>query len=180
MDLTDDVLDVIRRLRLVLLDVDGVLTDGGLILIDDDREAKRFDVQDGMGITLAREAGLEVGILTGRRSAVVARRADELGIEHVWQGSDEKGDTLDEIVESTGWAPSSMAYMADDVQDLPVLRRVGLSIAPANARPTVRRECDVITRSPGGDGAVREALDRLLEVRGEREALYEKVARGEL
>jgi len=180
MDLTDDVLGVIERLQLLLLDVDGVLTDGGLHLIDDDREAKRFDVQDGMGITLARAAGLEVGILTGRESKVVRRRAEELSIPHVWQGSDDKGKTLDEVTRQTGISEDAIGYMADDVQDLPVLRRVGLTLAPRNARDAVKRECDLITRTAGGDGAVREAIDRLLEVRGEKEAVYERAARGEL
>lgn len=180
MDLTDEVLPVIQELRLLLLDVDGVLTDGGLVLIDDDRESKVFDVQDGMGITLALAAGLEVGILTGRRSEVVARRAEELNVEHVWQGAGDKGDALDDVLEQTGYSEDRVAYMADDVQDLPVLRRVGLALAPENARPEVKRECDLVTRAPGGKGAVREAIDRLLEVRGERDAVYERAARGEL
>lgn len=180
MDLTDDALPAIRGMRLLLLDVDGVLTDGGLVLIDDDRESKIFDVQDGMGVTLALAAGLKVGILTGRRSEVVVRRAEELDIEYVWQGADDKGKVLDDILDEVGCREEQVAYMADDVQDLPVLRRVGLAIAPENARPEVKRECDLVTRSVGGNGAVREAIDRLLEVRGEREAVYERAARGEL
>ena len=170
-----DTRELARGLRMLLLDVDGVLTDGGIYLIGQDTEAKRFDVQDGMGITLAKAAGLKVGIVTARSSDAVQRRARELGIEEVIQGASHKGEALDMLLQKSEIAESQAAYIGDDIPDIPILRRVGIPIAVQNAVREVK-ECSVyVTRASGGNGAVREAIEWLLELRGDRDRVYESV-----
>ena len=164
-----------KNLRMLLLDVDGVLTDGGIILIGADTEAKRFDVQDGMGIGLARMAGLKVGIVTARSSEVVQRRAQELGIEEVFQGAGRKSDVLDLLLEGHEIKASQVAYIGDDIQDVPIMKRVGIPIAVQNAVQAVK-DCSVyVTGSCGGHGAVREATEWLLDLRGDRDRVYRMV-----
>lgn len=160
-------------IRMLLLDVDGVMTDGGIILAGRDLEVKRFDVQDGMGVTLARAAGLKVGILTGRDCEPVRRRAQELKIDELSQGHFWKEEGLDAILERTGLEAAAVAYVGDDVLDIPVLRRVGLPIAVGNARPEVQAVAAYVTERFGGRGAVREVVDWLLELRGEKARVYE-------
>jgi len=163
-------------LKAILLDVDGVLTDGGLILIGKDEEAKRFHAQDGMGITIARAAGLKVGIVTSRSSSVVERRSRELNLDVVFQGSVKKTEVLAKLLESDDIEPSQIAYIGDDVQDIPIMERIGIPIAVQNAVPAVK-ECSVyVTKASGGNGAVREAVEWLLDLRGDKEAAYKKVA----
>lgn len=168
--------DEIRRravgLHLLLFDVDGVMTDGGIILVGEDAEAKRFDIQDGMGVTLARAAGLKVGIVTGRESRVVHRRAEELRIDEVCQGYFYKEEALELLLEKHALDASQVAYVGDDVLDLPVMKRVGLPIAVSNARPEVKEHSVYVTRAPGGHGAIREVIDWLLELRGQKDATY--------
>ncbi|MFQ5702258.1 MAG: KdsC family phosphatase [Acidobacteriota bacterium] len=159
----------IDPIRFVLLDVDGVLTDGGIIYGGDDAagiELKRFDIQDGMGITMAVKAGLAVGILTGRSSPMVERRAAELGIAVVKQGFRRKLEGFSQVLEEEGLEARQVAYMGDDVQDLPVLWRAGFSAAPAGAVAVVKSEVDYVCRAAGGRGAVREFIDLLLEEKG--------------
>ncbi len=157
-------------LRLILLDVDGVMTDGGILYEGTDQgavsEIKRFDIQDGMGVTLAVRAGLQVGVLTGRTSPMVDRRARELKMTVIKQGFHDKRTGWEEILAETGFAPAQIAYIGDDVQDLPVLWRAGISAAPANAVAEVRDAVDYVCRAAGGHGAVREWIDLLLEARG--------------
>jgi len=167
-----------KELRILILDVDGVMTDGGIILVGKEEEAKRFDVQDGMGVTLARAAGLKVGIITGRKSAVVRRRAQELNIDEVCAGHFGKAEALDFILDKYNLDPAQVAYIGDDILDLPVMRVVGLPIAVANARPEVKAASLYVTNSAGGHGAIREAVDWLLELRGERNGIYELYASG--
>jgi 3-deoxy-D-manno-octulosonate 8-phosphate phosphatase (KDO 8-P phosphatase) len=162
-------------LRILLLDVDGVMTDGGIILIGEEGEAKRFDVQDGMGVTLARAAGLKVGIVTSRTSQVVQRRAKELGIEEVFQGTQHKPDVLGIIRQGSGIETSQVAYMGDDIQDIPIMRLVGVPIAVQNAVPAVK-ECSIhVTRACGGHGAIREAVEWLLELRGDAKSAMKTI-----
>jgi 3-deoxy-D-manno-octulosonate 8-phosphate phosphatase (KDO 8-P phosphatase) len=163
-------------LRLLLFDVDGVMTDGGIILIGDEGEAKRFDIQDGMGVTLARAAGLKVGIVTGRNSRVVQRRAEELGIDEVCQGYFYKEEALNHLLEKYGLDASEVAYVGDDVLDLPVLKRVGLPIAVQNARPEVKAHCLYVAHASGGRGALREVIDWLLALREQKDELYDRFA----
>ena len=160
--------------RMLLLDVDGVMTDGGIILAGRDLEVKRFDVQDGMGVTLARAAGLKVGILTGRDCEPVRRRARELQIDELSQGHFWKEEGLDAILAKHGLSDAEVAYVGDDVLDIPVLRRVGLPIAVGNARPEVKAVAAHVTERFGGRGAVREVVDWLLALRGEKARVYEK------
>lgn len=162
--------------RMLLLDVDGVMTDGGIILAGRDLEVKRFDVQDGMAVTLARAAGLKVGILTGRDCEPVRRRAQELQIDELSQGHFWKEEGLDAILAKHGLTDAEVAYVGDDVLDIPVLRRVGLAIAVGNARPEVKAVAVHVTERFGGRGAVREVVDWLLALRGEKTRVYEMFA----
>lgn len=160
-----------KKIELLLLDVDGVLTDAGIFLLGEDQEMKKFDAQDGMGVTLAQRAGIEVGIITGRVSGAVKKRAEELDLDKIYQGHLWKEEALEEILRS--FAPEQLAYVGDDVLDVPVLRRVGLPLAPANALPEVKEECLQVAEKEGGAGAVRELVDWLLELRGEKEEIYD-------
>ena len=156
----------IAPVSLLLLDVDGVMTDGGIIYQGSDTELKRFHIQDGMGITLAVRAGLKVGILTGRSSPMVERRGRELSMAVVKQGFHDKLEGFLEILREQAIDPLHVAYIGDDVQDLPVLWRAGFSAAPADAVPEVRSEVHYVCRRAGGQGAVREFIDLVLEHKG--------------
>jgi 3-deoxy-D-manno-octulosonate 8-phosphate phosphatase (KDO 8-P phosphatase) len=159
------------RLRLVLTDVDGVLTDGTVLLLADGSEAKSFHIRDGLGIVMAHRAGLRTGLLSGRASESTARRAAELGIDLVHQGVADKGAVFREILAARGLAPHEVAYMGDDVNDLPVLAEVGLSAAPADAPLEVKAQAFMITDAAGGRGCFREFLEAILRARGEWDAL---------
>jgi 3-deoxy-D-manno-octulosonate 8-phosphate phosphatase (KDO 8-P phosphatase) len=153
------------RVRLVVLDVDGVLTDGRLYFGADGEALKVFDVRDGYGVRLLREAGLGVAVLSSRASPIVERRADELGIEPVLQGERDKVAGLDRLLAATGVAPAQCAFMGDDGPDLPVMARVGFAAAVADAAPEVRRAAHWIARAGGGRGAVRELAEYVLRCR---------------
>jgi 3-deoxy-D-manno-octulosonate 8-phosphate phosphatase (KDO 8-P phosphatase) len=170
-----DLRELALDLKILLLDVDGVMTDGGIILSGVDGEAKRFDVQDGMGIALARSVGLKIGIITSRESAVVQRRAAELHIDELFQGVRTKTDALATILKNHNVQAAQVAYMGDDIQDIPIMKLVGLPIAVQNARPEVRECSRYVTQTPGGHGAVRDAVEWLLELRGEREKAHQGV-----
>jgi 3-deoxy-D-manno-octulosonate 8-phosphate phosphatase (KDO 8-P phosphatase) len=154
------------RVQLLLLDVDGVLTDGSIVLGTDGQELKAFFVRDGTAIVLARRAGVEVGLISGRSSEVTSRRAAELGITIVVQGQADKAAAYDRILEVLGITPEDTAYMGDDVLDLPVLERAGLSTAPADAAAEVLADVDWVSQYGGGRGAVRELVELLLDARG--------------
>lgn len=156
----------LNRIKLLLLDVDGVMTDGRIIYLNDGGEAKAFDVKDGHGLKLIQRAGIRVGIITGRQSEVVARRAAELGIEIVYQGAKDKMQPFREIVKKLGLEPSEVAYVGDDVVDLPVMRQVGFSATVADAVDDIKPYVDLVTSRPGGRGAVREVCDFLLKQSG--------------
>ncbi len=157
-----------NNLELLLLDVDGVLTDGSIVLAGEELDAKRFNVKDGMGITMAQIVGIEVGIITGRTSRAVSRRAGELHIEEVFQSPDSKQSVLENLIREKNLDREQVAYMGDDVQDLPVLRQVGLPLAPADASPEIRDVCKLVAEKPGGRGAVRELIERILEYRQQK------------
>ena len=159
------ILEKARRIQFLLLDVDGVMTDGTIYLDADGRETKAFNIYDGSGIHLVRKAGLEVGIITGRESAIVEHRARELGITEVHQRILDKLTIYDQLLRKYGLRDSAMAYIGDDIIDLPILERVGLSVAVPNAHPDVKRRVDWITQKAGGYGAVREVTDLLLAAR---------------
>ncbi len=151
-----------RRIKLVLLDVDGVMTDGGIYYTASGVEMKRFHAQDGYGIARGHEHGLTFGIISGRNTPIVTRRAKDLKIEEVHQGSDDKLAVLEDIKKRQRLTVSECCFMGDDLFDLPLLSVVGLSAAPANARVEVRRRVDYVCRARGGEGAVRELIDLLL------------------
>jgi 3-deoxy-D-manno-octulosonate 8-phosphate phosphatase (KDO 8-P phosphatase) len=160
-----------RALEWLLLDVDGVMTDGRLYYSAAGEEIKVFHVRDGLGIELARRAGLKVGILSGRQSGALAKRAADLRLDALIQGRDDKGPAFDELLAAHATTAERVAYIGDDVLDLPILDRAGLSFAPADAVEAVRRQVDRVLAAPGGAGAVREAVELLLAARGEgREA----------
>ena len=160
-----------RALRLVLTDVDGVLTDGTVLLLPDGREAKAFHIRDGLGMVLARRAGLKVGLLSGRSTDSVSARAAEMGLEIVRQGVSDKRAVFGEILREQGLRPQEVAYMGDDVNDLGVLTEVGLSAAPADAPFEVRAQAFMVTDAPGGRGCLREFLEAILKARGQWESL---------
>lgn len=156
----------LKHIELLLLDVDGVMTDGRIIWDAHGVETKAFNVKDGHGIKLVQRAGIQVGIITGRTSPVVDLRARELGIEILYQGALKKLDSYLDIKQRTGLADHQIAYMGDDVIDVPVMRRVGFSAAPADALPEVSAVADYVARCVGGMGAVRELCDLILKARG--------------
>lgn len=162
-------------LRILLLDVDGVMTDGGIILIGQDQEAKRFDVQDGMGVNMLRTAGLMVGIVTSRTSDVVQRRAKELSIDVLFQGVKDKPSVLDILRDKHGILPAQAAFVGDDLQDISLLRQVGIAISVANAISEVKTYCDYVTQAKGGHGAVRESAEWLLKIRGDKDRVFQSI-----
>ena len=153
------------RIRLLVLDVDGVLTDGVLVYGASGEEIKRFHVRDGLGIQQARLAGVEVAIISGRASAAVTRRMSELGVVEVHQGVGDKESLLRGLLARLGVKAAETAVMGDDLPDLPLMRIAGLAMAPADAVPEVRRAAGWVSRSAGGHGAVREAVEMLLSSR---------------
>lgn len=155
-----------RAIRLLLLDVDGVLTDGRITYDDNGIESKAFDVKDGHGIKLLQRAGVRIGIITGRQSRLVEVRAAELGIDILYQGIKDKLEPYRRILAEYGLNDAEVAYVGDDVVDLPVLRRVGLSVAVADAVEDVKPFVHYLCRRPGGRGAVREVCDLLLKESG--------------
>jgi 3-deoxy-D-manno-octulosonate 8-phosphate phosphatase (KDO 8-P phosphatase) len=158
-----------RALKLLLTDVDGVMTDGTVLLLPDGGEARAFNIRDGLGIVLARRAGLRVGILSGRSSEAVSRRAAELGMSVVRQGVQDKGAALVEILAEQELRAEEVAYIGDDVNDLPVLTEVGLSAAPADAPLEVRLQAFMVTEAAGGRGCLREFIEAMLRARGDWE-----------
>jgi 3-deoxy-D-manno-octulosonate 8-phosphate phosphatase (KDO 8-P phosphatase) len=162
---TADVLERARRVRLLVLDVDGVLTDGRLHITADGEETKVFHVRDGSGIVAVQRAGIQVAIISGRASAAVTRRAAELGIQHVRQGIGDKGAALELLLHELQLSPELLACVGDDTPDLPMLERASLAIVVADAHASVRPAAHWITTAAGGHGAVREVCDLLLHAR---------------
>jgi 3-deoxy-D-manno-octulosonate 8-phosphate phosphatase (KDO 8-P phosphatase) len=157
------------RIKLLILDVDGVLTDGGLIWLADGQEGKVFHVHDGHGIRLVQRAGIEVALLTGRSSQVVAHRAKDLGIELIVQGSKDKLTDYEEMLRQRRLNDLDVAYVGDDLVDVPVFKRVGLAVAVAGSANYINSHCDATTQNSGGRGAVREVCDFLLQAQGKWE-----------
>lgn len=170
-----------RRIKILIFDVDGVLTDGQLYFLPQSSsdgkqyglEFKGFTAHDGLGITLARLGGLRVGIITKRESATVAIRARDLKLEFVYQGQSHKMNAIHDILRRSGASLDELAYVGDDVVDLPVMRACGLAIATANARPQAKATAHYITPNAGGHGAGRDAIDFILTAQGKLEAAIE-------
>jgi 3-deoxy-D-manno-octulosonate 8-phosphate phosphatase (KDO 8-P phosphatase) len=165
-----------RALSFLLLDVDGVLTDGRLHVGVDGELFKSFHVRDGLAVRLAQAAGLRVGILSARSSEIVARRAAEVGITEIVQGEEDKGAAFEALRARLGLEPAAIAFVGDDLQDLAALGRAGLSAAPADAVEAVRSAVDYVTGARGGDGCVRELVERLLTARGAWPAVLARFA----
>jgi 3-deoxy-D-manno-octulosonate 8-phosphate phosphatase (KDO 8-P phosphatase) len=161
----------LRKIKLFLLDVDGVLTDGSIVYDDQGGEIKVFDVKDGLGIRLLMKTGVQVGVVTGRSSRALRHRCENLGIPFVYDGVGDKAALLDDLIEKTGIGPEEIAFMGDDLPDLPIMRKVGLSIAVADAHELVIEKADMVTRAKGGAGAVREACEDIIKARGKFEDL---------
>ena len=163
-----------RALKLLLFDVDGVLTDGGITLDGTGGEVKRFFVRDGSALVWARRAGLAIGLLSGRASPVTLRRAAELGLDVVRQDGPDKRGPFARILEEQAVSDSEVGYMGDDLLDLPVLMRVGLAAAPADAVPEVRERVHWVSDHRGGHGAVRQFVEHVLRARQRWDALVEE------
>jgi 3-deoxy-D-manno-octulosonate 8-phosphate phosphatase (KDO 8-P phosphatase) len=165
----------LKNVQLLLLDVDGVLTDGRIIYDDAGSQVKEFNVRDGLGIKLVIAAGIKVGIVTGRKSNALHHRCRDLGIQYVYEDVSQKGRLLEKIIEQTGVGADRTAFVGDDIPDLGLMRRVGLSIAVADAHELVKKSADWITTAAGGCGAVREVCEALLKTR----EVWEKVITAE-
>lgn len=155
-----------EKINVLLLDVDGVLTDGSIIMDDRGTESKHFNVRDGHGIKMILRSGMEVIFLTGRTSRVVSHRARDLGVREVYQGVRDKAGVFESLMRRKGMTGESVAYVGDDIVDVPLFRRVGLSIAVADACEEAKRTAHHITKKKGGKGAVREVCEMLLRVQG--------------
>ena len=165
-----------RRIRLLLMDVDGTMTDGGIRLLSWPdgavTEMKVFHSQDGVALHLARRAGLRTGMITGRESPATSHRARELGMEFVSQKSRKKLPAFEDILARSGVPAEETAYVGDDLPDLAVMERVGLAVAVANATPEVKRQAHYVTRASGGAGALREVVELILRAQGKWDELY--------
>lgn len=159
--------DKLKAVKLLILDVDGVLTNGSIIYNDEGQETKVFNIKDGLGIRMLMRAGINICIATGRRaSKALLNRCQDLGIDLVFDGLSDKAATLDLILERTGLSAQETAFMGDDLPDIPLMKKVGFAIAVADAHETVLKNADMVTSAKGGQGAVREAAETILKARG--------------
>ncbi len=157
--------DRFRKIELILSDVDGVLTGGGIVYDNQGIETKQFHVRDGLGIRLWQRAGYKFGVLTARTSHIVKVRAAELQMDVVRQGFEEKLPAAQQVIDELGLVADQVCFIGDDLPDLPVIRHVGVGVAVANAVEEVRAAADHVTKSPGGEGAVRELVETLLKAK---------------
>ena len=161
------------RIKLLLMDCDGVLTDGRLWLTEDGDEQKSFNTHDGLGLSLLHRAGLKSGIITGRSSKAVARRARELGVEFVCQGNPDKTAAFEQVLQKAGLEESEVAFVGDDLPDIPIMKRAELAVAVADAVEETRSVAHYVTRANGGRGAVREVIEIILKSQGRWHDLIE-------
>ena len=155
-----------KAVRMIVFDIDGVLTDGSLFFGDDGQEYKAFNSRDGHGIKMLRATGIEPGIITGRTSQVVLHRARNLGITHIYQGVEDKQEAFEALLQAQHLSAEHIAYMGDDIVDLPVLRRCGLAITVPDAPPDVKARCHLITQAHAGRGAAREVCEFIMRAQG--------------
>lgn len=170
--------DRLKKIRMVLLDVDGVLTAGEIIYSDSGEQTKIFNVQDGVGIRLLQAAGIQVGIITGRKCEALRHRCENLGIDLVFDDIREKEKALEAISAATNTTLEAMAYVGDDLPDLPVMKRVGLAVAVGDAHEIIRQVADFTTRAHGGKGAVREISEVILKAQGLWDDLIQRLFDG--
>lgn len=169
-----DILERAKRIKLVIFDVDGVLTDGSLYLCDDGQEIKAFHSRDGHGMKMLRETGVEIGIITGRTSRVVSHRMESLGIRHVYQGRLEKLPAYLSLINDLGLQDDEVAYVGDDVVDLPIMLRVGLAVAVQDAHVWVKKHSHWQAPSGGGRGAARDVCELIMEAQGSLTGMLNK------
>jgi 3-deoxy-D-manno-octulosonate 8-phosphate phosphatase (KDO 8-P phosphatase) len=166
------------EIKLLLMDVDGTMTDGSVTLLSQPDgsalEIKTFDAHDGQGLTLAQAAGLRTGCITGRESAALLRRAHEMKMEFIYMKEAVKMPAYEDILQKAGVSDSAVAFIGDDLPDIPLMRRVGLAVAVGDAAPEVKRAAHYTTNARGGDGAVREAVELVLKSKGIWEAMIDK------
>lgn len=170
-----DVVERAKQIKLVILDVDGVQTDGGIIWDSSGGQVARFHIRDGLGIVTMLMTGIEVAIITTRRSPIVQARAEELGIKRLYQGVKKKTVAYEELIRELGIGDENVAYVGDDLVDLGIMKRVGLAVAVADAVDEVKAISHYITRVPGGHGAVREAAELIMKAQGKWEKVLEKL-----
>ena len=159
-----------RAVKMLVLDVDGVLTDGSIYLTDSGEELKAFNAQDGLGMTLLRQSGVTLAIISGRNARCVEVRAQALGVAHLYQGIGNKAEAFAQLLADTGLTPANCAYIGDDVIDLPVMRQVGLAVAVPDAPHLVQSHAHYVTGRTGGRGAVRELCELILQAQGKLDA----------
>ena len=162
------------NIKWILMDVDGVMTDGSITYTSSGEEIKTFNAQDGAGINLAHMAGLQTGIITGRKSEMVRRRVLDLKYDYFREGVSRKSALYEEFKKEFKVTDDQVCYMGDDFADLGILLKAGLSVAPSNARDEIKAVCDFVTLAPGGSGAVRELIDKILKARGKLFTLFEQ------
>jgi 3-deoxy-D-manno-octulosonate 8-phosphate phosphatase (KDO 8-P phosphatase) len=173
LDLKPEQLDKIKQLKLLILDVDGVLTDGRLFFDEHGKEYKCFHARDGHGIKLLQQSGVEVAVISGRKSQSVAIRMQSLGVEHVYQGHENKRAAFAELLQNLNLRPEQVAHVGDDVLDLPIMLQAGFAVAVFDANFAVKQRADWCTQSPGGLGAVREVCDLIMQVHGTFDAMLQ-------
>ncbi len=169
-----EITEKLKKIKIIILDVDGVMTDGKIIYGSNGDDVKEFDVRDGHGIKLAVRAGLDVAIITGRTSQIIARRAKELGIERVYEKALNKVEAFNDILKKGDYTAEETAYIGDDLPDIPVMRRAGFSVAVNDAVEEVAEIADYIAENAGGCGAIREILDIILKTQGKWESVMER------
>ena len=168
-----DILKKAAKIKLVIFDIDGVLTSGALFIGDDGQEYKAFNSKDGHGLRMLQDAGVEVAILTGRQSTVVAHRAKDLGITRIYQGKRQKLPAYEELLKETGLTHEDVAYVGDDVVDLPVMNKVGLAICVQDGHSFVKKHSHWVTECNGGCGAGREVCELILQAQGKLQTMLE-------
>ena len=153
----------LKRVQLLLLDVDGVLTDGSIVYDDRGTETKAFNAKDGLGMRLLMDSGIDIGLITGRSSGALKHRCRNLGIHLLMDGVKDKAAALEQVQSDTGLTQDQIAFVGDDLPDMAIMSRVGLSVAVSDASPAVREMAHMVTRKPGGKGAVREVCEAILQ-----------------
>ncbi len=169
-----DIIDKAAQIKLVIFDVDGVLTDGSLFLGDDGQEYKAFHSRDGHGMKMLQETGVEIGIITGRTSQVVIHRMENLGVKHLYQGRLEKLPAFKDLIAKLGLEREQTAFVGDDVVDLPIMLNAGLAIAVRDAHPLVARHAHWQTPNPGGRGAARDVCELIMDAQGTLQSMLER------
>jgi 3-deoxy-D-manno-octulosonate 8-phosphate phosphatase (KDO 8-P phosphatase) len=168
-------LEKAAKIQMLVLDVDGVLTDGSLYFDNDGNEMKAFSTRDGLGMRSVQSQGIELALITGRKSKIVERRAQQLDITHLYQGRNDKLQAFKELLDETGVVENAVCYMGDDWIDLPVLERVGLAVTVSDADTVVRDRVHWVTNKPGGKGAVREVCDLILAAQGLDQKILDEI-----